>query len=61
MQAQEKKNKGFSLLEIIVVLAIVGALAGVGIPNFAKWNNKRIISNASEGSCILVKKYTRHN
>ena len=49
MQEQEKKNKGFSLLEIIVVLAIVGALAGVGIPNFAKWNNKRIISN----DCLL--------
>ena len=48
MQEQEKNNKGFSLLEIIVVLAIVGALAGVGIPNFAKWNNKRIIANASE-------------
>ena len=35
MQEQEKKNKGFSLLEIIVVLAIVGALAGVGIPNLS--------------------------
>ena len=61
MQEQEKKNKGFSLLEIIVVLAIVGALAGVGIPNFAKWNNKRIIANASEEVASFVKKYTRHN
>ena len=55
MQEQEKKNKGFSLLEIIVVLAIVGALAGVGIPNFAKWNNKRIISNASEEVASLLR------
>ena len=55
MQEQEKNNKGFSLLEIIVVLAIVGALAGVGIPNFAKWNNKRIISNASEEVASLLR------
>ena len=55
MQEQEKKNKGFSLLEIIVVLAIVGALAGVGIPNFAKWNNKRIISYASEEVASLLR------
>jgi len=55
MQEQEKKNKGFSLLEIIVVLAIVGALAGVGIPNFAKWNNKRIIANASEEVASLLR------
>ena len=55
MQEQEKNNKGFSLLEIIVVLAIVGALAGVGIPNFAKWNNKRIIANASEEVASLLR------
>ena len=36
MQVQVKNNKGFSLLELMVVLAIVGALAGVGIPQFYK-------------------------
>ena len=40
MQEQEKNNKGFSLLELIVVLAIVGALAGVGIPNLLNGTTK---------------------
>ena len=55
MQEQEKNNKGFSLLEIIVVLAIVGALAGVGIPQFTKWNNSRVVSNATEQVASLLR------
>ena len=55
MLEQEKNNKGFSLLEIIVVLAIVGALAGVGIPNFTKWNNGRAVSNATEQVASLLR------
>ena len=55
MQEQEKNNKGFSLLEIIVVLAIVGALAGVGIPNLLNGTTAEIISNATEQVASLLR------
>ena len=34
------KNKGFSLIEILVTIAIIGILAGIAIPNYTKYQNK---------------------
>ncbi|MBN4054100.1 prepilin-type N-terminal cleavage/methylation domain-containing protein [Nitrospira defluvii] len=31
-------NKGFSLLEIVVTVAILGVLVGIAIPNYLTWN-----------------------
>lgn len=31
-------NKGFSLLEIMVTVAILGVLVGIAIPNYLTWN-----------------------
>ena len=49
MLVQQKQNiKGFTLLELLVVLAIIGAVAGVGFPNFNKWSIDRNIRAQSE-------------
>ena len=40
-----KNNKGFSLVELIVVIAIMAILAAVAIPTFATFINKAQISN----------------
>ena len=44
MQMQRKKIKGFTVLELIVVLALVGILSAVAYPNFSEWNHSREVS-----------------
>ena len=49
MRAQQKQNiKGISLIEVMVVLAIVGVVAGIGFPNFTKWQVDRKVRAHSE-------------
>ncbi len=38
---QNQDIKGFTILELLVVLAIIGVVSAVGIPNFTKWKKDR--------------------
>ncbi len=42
----KKKTKGFTLVEIMIVVAIIGLLISIALPNFMKARRKSIIRSA---------------
>ena len=47
MRALEKNIKGFSFLEIVVVIAIISILSAVAYPNINDWRKERITRSAA--------------
>ena len=52
--AKNKTTKGFSLLELLVIITIIGALATIGYPNLQKNNKQRKINNAVNSIVLLI-------
>ena len=47
MHQQEKNIKGFNILELLVVLAIIAVISATAYPNFNSWRKARIIRAAA--------------
>ena len=41
------KNKGFTLLELLIVLTIISVVSAIGLPNFNSWRSDREVRVAA--------------
>jgi prepilin-type N-terminal cleavage/methylation domain-containing protein len=51
---QEKDIKGFTLLELLVVVALIAIITAIGIPNFSNWKKDREVRVGAEKIAAVI-------
>jgi len=55
LQKMRSNKKGFTLIELMIVIAIIGILAAIAIPNFIAYRNKAFCSAAeSDAQAVMA-------
>ncbi len=42
------KERGFTLIEVMIVIVIIGVLTGIALPAFSDWRNNQAVRSASQ-------------
>jgi len=50
----KRNQKGFTLIELMIVIAIIGILAAIAIPNFIEYRNKSFCSRAESDANVVA-------